>query len=247
MTYCLAIKLNSGIVFAADTRTNAGVDYVASYRKLHEFRDLGDRVFVLLTAGNLAISQEICEWLQRDLNSNDGRESLRSFQYPFEVADYVGRTSRTVQDRHRQALTASGVSVGATLILGGQIQGQPHEIFLIYSQGNFMQASADTPYLQIGESKYGKPMLDRLVSADLPLSDAARLALVSLDATIRSNLTVGLPVDLAIYDVAAARVVEELRLDDSSDYLTRLRDGWQAGLENAFQALPPFEWEAEST
>ena len=245
MTYCLAIKVADGIAFAGDTRTNSGVDYVSSYRKLHVFDDLGDRIFVLLSAGNLGVSQELIHWMRRDLSASDGRESLRSCQYLFEAADYVGRISRAIQDRHGAAFSSTGVSGQTTLILGGQIEGQAHGIFLIYPQGNFVEASIDTPYLQIGENKYGKPMLDRLVTPELSLAAAARLALVSLDATIRSNVSVGAPIDLALYDTNSFSIGRQLRLTDQSGVLIGIREQWQSALAAGFESLPRFEWEED--
>ncbi|HSG89998.1 MAG TPA: peptidase [Pseudomonadales bacterium] len=245
MTYCLALRVNDGIVFGADTRTNAGVDYVTSYRKLHVFGDFEDRIFVLLTAGNLGVSQEVCHWIHRDLLATDGRESLRSATHLFEAADYVGRVSRAVQERHAVAFTKSGIGGSTSIILGGQIRGSAHNIFLIYPQGNYIRASDDTPYLQIGENKYGKPMLDRLLTQELSLAETARLALVSLDGTIRSNVTVGLPIDLAIYEKDALKVGRHIRLDQHTPYLNGLRDSWQEGLARVFSELPKFDWEHE--
>lgn len=246
MTYCLALRVKDGIVFGSDTRTNAGVDYVTSYRKLHVFADFEDRIFVLLTAGNLGVSQEVCNWIHRDLTATDGRESLRTSTHLFEAADYVGRVSRAVQERHAAAFASSGIAGSTSIILGGQIAGSAHNIFLIYPQGNYIRASDDTPYLQIGENKYGKPMLDRLLTPELGLADAARLALVSLDATIRSNVTVGLPIDMAIYRRDELRIGRHIRLDDDTPYLARLRDSWQSGLSTVFGELPKFDWEHET-
>ena len=246
MTYCLALRLDDGLVFGADTRTNAGVDYVTSYRKLHVFTAAEDRLFVLLSAGNLGVTQELCHWLTRDLEADDGRENLTTATQMFEAADYVGRVSRAVQDRHGPAFAASGVSGSTSFIFGGQIRGSQPGLFLIYPQGNYIEASEDTPYLQIGENKYGKPMLDRLLTPSLGLEDGARLALVSLDATIRSNLTVGLPIDLAIVRSGALSVERQLRLDAHTPYLQTLRDQWQAGLARTFTELPRFDWESAS-
>lgn len=243
MTYCLALRVKEGIVFGADTRTNAGVDYVTAYRKLHVFGDFPDRLFVLLTAGNLGISQEVCNDIHRDLLATDGRESLRTPAYLFEAADYVGRLSRAIQERHAAAFASSGVSGSTSIILGGQIAGAAHNIFLIYPQGNYIRASDDTPYLQIGENKYGKPMLDRLLTPNLELADAARLALVSLDGTIRSNVTVGLPIDMAIYRRDELKIGRHIRLDENTPYLNDLRWSWQAGLSDVFADLPKFDWE----
>lgn len=247
MTYCLALRVADGIVFGADTRTNAGVDYVTAYRKLHVFAEFDDRIFVLLTAGNLGVTQEVCNVIHRDLVATDGRENLRTVEHLFEAADYVGRVSRGIQGRHSAAFAQSGISGGASIILGGQIRGTAHNIFLIYSQGNYIRASDDTPYLQIGENKYGKPMLDRLLTTQLGLDDAARLALVSIDATIRSNVTVGLPIDLAIYERDSLQIGRQIRLDQDTAYLQQLRSSWHEGLSRVFAGLPRFDWETQAT
>ena len=238
MTYCLAISVNDGIVFAGDTRTNAGVDYVTSYSKLHVFQPAEDRLFVILSAGNLATTQDVLNRLTRDLDAADGRESLRTVMYPFEAADYLGRISVAAQAQHAEALKT-------TLIIGGQIRGEPHGIFLVYPQGNHISASPETPYLQIGESKYGKPMLDRIVNPNLSLNDAARLALVSLEATVRSNITVGPPFQLAIYPKDGFKLAQQVVIKASSDFYLNFKSAWQEGLKNAFQSLPPFDWESE--
>nr|MDJ0806661.1 20S proteasome subunit A/B [Gammaproteobacteria bacterium] len=162
MTYCVGMCLKDGLLFASDSRTNAGVDYVTSYSKMHLFTPAADRLFVLLSAGNLATTQEIINHIQRDLDFPEGRENLLSARYLFEAADYLGRVSQQVQQQHSQALQQAGVSGEVTLILGGQIQGQPHGLLMIYPQGNYIEASENTPYLQIGETKYGKPILDRI-------------------------------------------------------------------------------------
>lgn len=239
MTYCLAIRVDQGLVFAGDTRSNAGVDYVASYRKLHLFDAGNDRQLALLTAGSLATTQELISWLQRDLDASDGRESLRTVQHMFEAASYVGRISRAVQDQHEPALQRSGASGEVSMILGGQIQGGDHELFLIYPQGNFIHASEDTPYLQIGESKYGKPMLDRIVDPQLTLDEAARLALISLDATVRSNVTVGLPFDVGTYVAGSFGPLVLRRFGSNDEYFRKLRETWQNNIRSAFSGLPP--------
>lgn len=239
MTYCLAIRVDQGLVFAGDTRSNAGSDYVASYRKLYVFDAGEDRSLTLLTAGSLATTQELVASLKRDLLATDGRESLRTPQHLFEVAAYIGRMSRAIQASHEASLGRSGVSGEATLILGGQISGGDPEIFLIYPQGNFIHASEDTPYLQIGENKYGKPMLDRLVSPQLSLEQAARLALISLDATVRSNVTVGLPFDVALYGRDSFGPPQVRRFTSSDPYFVSLRQAWQANVSQAFENLPP--------
>ncbi len=242
MTYCLAMKLDAGLVFAADTRTSAGVDYVTAYGKVHLFTPDADRIFVLLSAGNLAITQELVDLLRQDLA--DGRSpGLASVRYMSGAAQYVGSVSVQVQNRHREALGRAGISGDVSLILGGQIRGGAHDIYLIYPQGNYIHASRQTPYLQIGESKYGKPMLDRVLHTDTTLEDGARLALVSLDATMRSNVSVGPPFDLAIYPRDAFALARNERIQVDSDFYRGFRAAWQDGIEAAFRGLPPFDWE----
>jgi putative proteasome-type protease len=240
MTYCLAIRVDAGIVFAADTRTNAGVDYVTTYGKVHVFEPAPDRAFVLLAAGSLATTHELIDQIQRDLDNAPNGESLASVWYPFEAAEYVGRVSRQIQDKHAPALLQSGVSGEVSLILGGQIRGRPPEVMLIYPQGNYIAATEETPYLQIGETKYGKPVLDRLVHRSLSLPDAARLALVSLDATVRSNITVGLPFDFATYGTDSFVVGPCARIEETTPYYVSLRETWQRGFEEMFGRLEPF-------
>lgn len=240
MTYCLAIRVEDGIVFAADSRTNAGVDYVTSYRKLHVFQPADDRVFVLLTAGSLATTRELIDQIGRDLDQAPNGESLLSVRYLFEAAEYVGRLSRQIQERHGPALARSGVSGEVTLIIGGQIRGRRPDMLLVYPQGNYIGASDETPYLQIGETKYGKPILDRLVRSPLALGEAARLALVSLDATVRSNITVGLPFDFAIYARDELRIASQVRIEADTPYYQTLREAWQQGFQEIFGRLAPF-------
>ena len=240
MTYCLAIRVDQGVVFAADTRTNAGVDYVTSYRKLHVFRPAPDRVFVLLAAGNLATTRELIDEIGRDLDRAPAVESLLSVEYLFEAAQYVGKLSCEIQERHAAAFTRSNVMGEVTLILGGQIGRRAPDIFLIYPQGNYIGASDETPYLQIGETKYGKPILDRLVHHSLSLGDAAKLALVSLDATIRSNITVGLPFDFVTYASDTFELASQVRIGADTAYYQHLREGWQRSFTEIFGRLEPF-------
>ncbi len=230
-------------MFASDSRTNAGVDYVTSYSKMHVFEPAPDRVFVILSAGNLATTQEIVNIIQRDIDYPTGGENLLTARYLFEAADYVGRVSQMVQQQHSIALQQAGVSGEVTLILGGQIKGQPHGLMLIYPQGNHIEASRSTPYLQIGETKYGKPVLDRVLNYTLPLHDAARLALVSLSSTTMSNITVGPPYELAIYNVDAFKLTSRCKFEESGDYLKELQTAWTNGLIQSFNNLPRFEWE----
>lgn len=246
MTYCVGMCLRDGILLASDSRTNAGVDYVTSYSKMHLFTPAPDRLFVLLSAGNLATTQEIINRMHRDLDSGDGEQNLHSARYLFEAADYVARISREVQMQHNQALHEAGVSGEVTLIMGGQIQGQPHGMVLIYPQGNYIEASEKTPFLQIGETKYGKPVLDRLLRYDSTLEDAARLSLVSLSSTAKSNITVGPPFELALYRNNQFRIEKRCSFDYGEGYLEEIEKFWNQGLLQAFNNLPRFEWELDS-
>lgn len=248
MTYCLGLALDEGLVMAADSRTNAGIDYVTTYSKLHVFQPAPDRIFVLLSAGNLATTQEVMNRIRRDLDrARDGavgKPTLLTAGYLFEAADYVGRLSLEVQHQHAPALAASGVSAETTLILGGQIAGQPHGLYLIYPQGNYFAASPETCYLQIGENKYGKPALDRIASPGLSLEDGARLCLVSLDGTSRSNVTVGPPYEVAIYARDTLALSHRLKLTADNPALRALSSSWNQGIRNVFSGLPRFDWEA---
>jgi len=242
MTYCLAVRLDHALVFASDTRTNAGVDYITYYSKMHVFAPAPGRLFVILSAGNLATTQQILDWLRRDLEQGT-EENLNSVRYLFEAAQYVGRVNRRVQETHADALSRSGVNGEATLILGGQVGEEPHGLYMIYPQGNYIATSAATPFLQIGESKYGKPVLDRLLRSDLSMEDAARLALVSLEATARSNITVGPPFEIGLYRSGDYDLTRRVRYDFDSPYYAGLQNAWQEGLTTVFRGLPKFEWE----
>jgi putative proteasome-type protease len=246
MTYCVGLSLDDGLVFASDSRTNAGVDYVTSYSKMHVFTPSPDRLFVILSAGNLATTQEVVNHIQRDLDYPPGGPNLANVRYLFEAAEYIGAISLAVQKEHSQALTQSGVSGETTLLIGGQIAGQPHGMMLIYPQGNYITSSPETPYLQIGESKYGKPALDRIVHPGLSLNQASRLALVSLDATTRSNITVGPPFELATYEKDSLTIGCRCRFDADDKYLISVREAWNNGIKQAFINLPKFSWESQA-
>jgi putative proteasome-type protease len=243
MTYCVAMNLNSGLVFASDSRTNAGSDYVTSYSKMHLFTPGNDRLFVLLSAGNLATTQEVINRIKRDLDFSESSESLMSATYMFEAADYIGRVTQEVQQVHASTLQAAGVSGEVSWILGGQISGQPHSLMMIYPQGNYIEASESTPYLQIGENKYGKPVLDRVLDYNTSLEDAGRLALVSLTSTANSNKTVGPPFEVAAYESGTFSLRGRCSFDSSGEYLTQLEQAWKDGLNQVFQNLPHFQWD----
>jgi putative proteasome-type protease len=242
VTYCLAIRLESGLVFASDSRTNAGVDHVSSYSKMYTFQPAPDRLFVILAAGNLGTTQGVINAIQRDLDTPSG-DDLRNVNYLFEAAEYVGAISRAVQSRFHDEGQEQASAFGASFILGGQISGQPHDIFLVYPEGNYIAASSSKPYLQIGETKYGKPILDRVVTPQIGLDDAGRCALVSLDSTIRSNLSVGPPFELAYYEMDSLKIGRRESFDIDTPYYDALKQAWGEGLQRAFDALPRFDWE----
>ncbi len=241
MTYCVAIRVNEGIAFASDTRSNAGVDYVSSYRKLHRFQTADNNTLVLQAAGSLATTQEVVSRIQRDLGDST-KENLNSFAHLFEVAAYVGRVSQAVQQSYQPAMQQSGANGEATFIIGGQIKGGAPGIYMVYPQGNSIRASDDTPYLQIGENKYGKPVLDRLVDSKLTLIQATRLAVLSLIATIGSNVTVGPPIDLGIYRADSFKPLTTGRLGADDEYYRSITETWDSALREAFFKLPDFEW-----
>ena len=243
MTYCLAIKVNKGVVFASDSRTNAGVDFIATYSKMTRFVWPGERVLVLLTSGSLATSQAVVNAIQRDLDDPDAEFDLRSGNYLHQVADYIGTLSQAEQQRRKEAMEKSGSSAESSFILGGQIAGKVPEIFMIYPQGNFVSTSSDTPYLQIGENKYGKPILDRIIGPTTTLEDAARCALVSLDSTIRSNISVGPPIELAIMTANALEEPYHQSMTMNSPMYKSVQKQWTQGLKRSFNRLPRFEWE----
>lgn len=243
MTYCHAIKVKDGLVFASDSRTNAGVDHVNTYSKMHTFLVAGERLFVLLSAGNLATTQAVVNAIRRDLLAGDGRENLNSVKYLFDAADYVGKLSTDIQREYRARAFGHDFNPEASFILGGQISGQEPELFLIYPQGNYIATSDTTPYLQIGETKYGKPILDRVIEVDTSLEDAARCALVSLDSTVRSNVSVGPPFELAIYRRDTLQIDHHLELMPNKALFAELKHSWNDGLRRAFDDLPRFDWE----
>ena len=243
MTYCVGIEVDEGLVFAADTRTNASLDDVRVHRKLHVFEYPGQAAYVLMAAGNLATTQLLVSRLGRD--AGDRRTpNLRDMAHLFEAAEYVGQllVDSQVHSAHSEH-GHDGVNTQATLIFGGQIAGERPGLYMIYPLGNAIAASPETPYLQIGESKYGKPILDRILSPATHLEDAARTAIVSLDSTIRSNLSVGLPIDLALLRDGELRIGQQLRLGADSALYADIHQNWSRRLEQAVDSLPRFPWE----
>lgn len=241
MTYCVAINVNDGIVLCSDSRTNAGADNVSTYSKMFTFSWPGVRFFTLLSAGNLATTQAVVKKIQTDVPAAMV-PNLTTVTSMHEAADYLGLVSTQVQKLHVSRDIAS-TNFEATFILAGQILGQAPEIFLIYSQGNYIHESDEHPFLQIGEIKYGKPILDRVIRRDVALEPAARCALVSIDSTIRSNLTVGPPVELLIYRRDTFEPGKRLYFRKDDAFFRDLSDKWSEGLFQALESLPHFDWE----
>jgi putative proteasome-type protease len=243
MTYCIGILVDEGLVFLSDSRTNAGVDQISTFRKMTVFEHPGDRAMVLMTAGNLAISQAIVSVLQERIAARDASvPSLMNVGNMFEATRLVGEAVREVHRRDAAELKEHGIEFNTSLIFGGQIKGEAPRLFNIYAAGNFIEATADTPYLQIGESKYGKPILDRVVTRSLGLQRAVKCALVSMDSTIRSNLSVGLPLDLVCIRRDALRLGKHINIDAAHQYYSMINRQWSESLRHAFHAIPDPDW-----
>jgi putative proteasome-type protease len=257
MTYCLGFLLNSGLVLASDSRTNAGVDYISAYSKMHVFQPAGDRLFVLLAAGNLGTTHAVVNRIERDIDRHQaadpiadtqaasGPADLLTARYLFEAADYIGRTSVEVQREFTPSALQAGASGSASFLLGGQIKGDEIGLHLIYPQGNSIMATVDTPYLQIGETKYGKPPLDYVGRADLCLEDAARLCLVSQIITQRANLTVGPPFEVVIIRRDELKVARRLKLHGDAPEINLSMKVWAESMMEGLNRLPRFSWEED--
>jgi putative proteasome-type protease len=242
MTYCVALRLDSGLVFAADTRTNAGVDNIAQYRKLHFWRQPGDRVLVLLSAGNLAVTQSVVSNLNEQLASTDNSgPTLFTVPSMYRAARLVGDAVRDVRRQDGAALEMSKAGFSASFILGGQIGTERPRLFQIYSEGNFIEATDDTPFLQIGEHKYGKPILDRVARPEMSLGEAAKLILLSFDSTLRSNLSVGMPIDILLYERDSLDARREKRIFQDDEYFKKLSTAWSDALRSAFANIEEFK------
>ena len=241
MTYCVAMRLDAGLVFLSDSRTNAGVDHINTFRKMSRFERAGDPVLVLMTAGNLSIAQSVVNILRERLTSAD-EENLYTAPNMFEAARHIGSVVREVHERDAHSLSEFGIEFNSSMIFGGQIAGEAPRLFSIYAAGNFIEASYDTPYFQIGESKYGKPIIDRVVNRKTSLEEAAKCALISMDSTIRSNLSVGMPLDLLIYDSDAFKVREHVSVCQDNAYFNEIRSMWGEHLRHAFAVLPDPDW-----
>lgn len=240
MTYCVAMRLDAGLVFLSDSRTNAGVDHINTFRKMHVFARPGERVLVLMTAGNLSISQSVVNTLCEKLAAEGA--NLHTVGNLFEAAKHVGDCLREVHAHDAAALEKFGLDFAASLILGGQIRGEEPRLFTLYAAGNFIEATRETPYFQIGESKYGKPIIDRVINPATSLDEAAKCALISMDSTIRSNLSVDLPLDLAIYARDALQLRQHVQITHDTAYYGLIRRQWGEHLRQGFAALPDPDW-----
>ena len=250
MTYCIGIRLNAGLVFLSDSRTNAGMDQISTFRKMMIYEKPGDRFMVMLSAGNLSVAQSIRELLQVEtLARGPDEEPLTIWNTTnmFDAARVLGATVRQVYRDDGVALNTAGIEFNASLILGGQIKGEAMRMFLVYSAGNFIEATRETCYFQLGESKYGKPVLDRLIVPTTPLDTAAKCALVSMDSTLKSNLSVGLPLDLLVYREGDLRSDQVVCIDDGNPYFQMIRNTWGQRLREVFDSLEDPYWDGGET
>jgi putative proteasome-type protease len=248
MTYCVAMRLNAGLVFLSDSRTNAGMDQISTFRKMTVYEKAGDRVLVVLTAGNLAITQAVKQLLNHEtIEGPDGDPvTIWTATTLFDVARIVGSAVRKVHARDAEALKNHGIDFNCSLIVGGQIQGEAMRLFNVYAAGNFVEAGIDgVCYFQIGESKYGKPVIDRVVTPTTPLEEAAKCALISMDSTLKSNLSVGLPLDLLVYANDALKVDKLINIDETNAYFRMIRSSWGQRLRQVFDSIPDPTWDGD--
>lgn len=248
MTYCVGLKVAAGMVFASDSRTNAGFDQISTFRKTVVYERPGDRFMVLLSSGNLSIAQSVRETLQVErLGRGPDATTIWNAISMFDAARVLGQTLRNVYDLDGPALRSAGVDSGCSLIFGGQIKGEAMRLFLVYSAGNFIEATPETCYFQIGEAKYGKPVLDRMLGPDTPLAEATKCTLVSIDATLKSNLSVGLPIDLTVYEANALRSDAMVCIDEANPYFSMIRESWNRRLREVFDGIGDPSWGFEDT
>ena len=250
MTYCVAIKIKAGLVFLSDSRTNAGVDQISTFRKMLVYEKPGERFMVLLSAGNLSISQSVREMLQVEhLRHHASGEDITIWNATsmFDAARVLGSAIRHVHARDGAALHAAGVDFNASMLFGGQIRGEAPRLFQFYSPGNFIEATHETPFLQIGESKYGKPVLDRVVTPEMSLDAAAKCALVSMGSTLNSNLSVGLPLDLAVYQTDALQSERVMCISADNPYFSLVHNTWTRRLREIFDDMPNPAWNGAQT
>ena len=262
MTYCVAAKLNAGLVFLSDSRTNAGLDNISTFRKMMVYEKADDRFMVLLSAGNLSISQSVREILQieqlkdskgfqqhKDQENHEEAEptTIWNAKSMFDAARVLGSAIRRVYERDAEALKHADVDFNVSLVFGGQIRGEGMRLFRMYSAGNFIEATEETPYFQVGESKYGKPVLDRVLTPDTPLAEAAKCVLVSMDSTMKSNLSVGLPLDLVVYEVNTYKSDKIVCIDHDNPYYKMMHNSWGQKLREVFDSIEDPVWDDAHT
>ncbi|MDB5764856.1 MAG: peptidase [Herminiimonas sp.] len=242
MTYCVAMRLETGLVFLSDSRTNAGVDQVGTFRKTSVFENPGDRIMVLMTAGNLSISQSIRQIIAEQVTA-DGK-SIWNVASMYEAAQIIGEAIRLVHERDAKSLEQFGIDFNVSMIFGGQIKGERCRLFQMYSAGNFIESHNENTYFQIGEAKYGKPIIDRVITPSTPLDEAAKCALISMDSTLRSNISVGLPLDLLIYEADTLAVTRFVTIDEKNQYFQMIRNTWGKQLKSVFEGIADPVWNA---
>ena len=243
MTYCVALRLETGLVFLSDSRTNAGVDHVATSRKMSVFENPGERLMVFMTAGNLSISQSIKEIIGEHMNG--AGKTIWAVDSMYEAAQIVGEAIRTVYEREAKALEKFGIDFNVSIIFGGQIKGERCRLFQIYSAGNFIESHNENTYFQIGESKYGKPILDRVITPASTLDEAAKCALISMDSTLRSNVSVGLPLDMLLYENDTLAVTRFVTIGEKNQYFQMIRENWGKQLKSVFDGIADPVWNAD--
>ena len=247
MTYCVGVILDKGMIFASDSRTHAGVDNYAKFCKMTVFEHAGDRAVVLLSSGNLAGTQAVISLLKQRSEAKGDAINLWNARTMFDVATVVADAMRDIERRDGQYLAESAIKFNASFILGGQIRGEPPRLFRIYAEGNFIESGLYTPFFQTGETKYGKPILDRMITPSTSLADAAKCVLVSFDSTMRSNLSVGMPIDLICYQRDSLEIELRQRFDDGDPYFTALSRRWSDGVRSLFSILPALQPTRRST
>ena len=249
MTYCIGIRLNAGLVFLSDSRTNAGIDQISTFRKMMIYERPGERFMCLLSAGNLSISQSVREILQVErLDGGPGQPALTIWNATsmFDAVRVLGSAIRRVYEQDGEALRAAGIDFNAAFILGGQIQGEAMRMFQVYSAGNFIEATRETAFFQLGESKYGKPILDRVLVPSTPLDQAAKCAMVSMDSTLKSNLSVGLPLDLLVYREGSFASDQHVCIDEHNPYFQMIHNTWGQRLREVFEGIAEPQWNGDT-
>ncbi len=242
MTYCIGLNLEQGMVLASDSRTNAGVDHIRRAGKMRVFAKDGERVIVTLSSGNLSLTQNVLNLLEHRATHEAGSLGMRNASSMFQVAQIVGDAMREIRARDESYLRDGGIDPSGSFIVGGQIQGEAPRLFLVYSEGNFIESSDETPFFQTGEIKFGKPILDRVITTKTSLVEASQCTLVSFDSTIRSNLSVGTPIDLLVYRRNSLKVDVQRRFEDEDPYLASIRDSWNESMRRAVSELPQPDW-----